>query len=105
MTTPQPATTATPAPGDVVLWRVDLGSRPIDRHLRIGVVRAVRGRNVRTVEGCMQRIADCWILPLLPDAWPKMGAWVFDMYVRLPVAEALVVLADAGVDASFLGGE
>lgn len=105
MTTPQPATTATPAPGDVVLWRVDLGDRPIDRYLRIGVVRAVRGRNVRTIEGCMERLDKCWVLPHLPDNWPKMGEWVLDMYARLPLAEALVVLADAGVDASFLAEE
>jgi ABC-type branched-subunit amino acid transport system ATPase component len=105
MTTPQPATTATPAPGDVVLWRADLGNRPTDRRLRIGVVSVVRGRNVRTREGCMEKLAVCWVLPHLPPAWPKMGGMVFEMYHSLTIAEAMAVLAQAGVDVSFLDGK
>jgi hypothetical protein len=97
-----PANETTITPGDVVLWRVDLGNR--HQYVRIGVVKVRRGRNIRTEEGCMPPVADCWKLPALPR-WPRLGGGLNarEMFQRLTTEEAAPVLAEIGVALDFLG--
>jgi hypothetical protein len=96
-----PATATTITPGDVVLWRVDLEDG--HQYVRIGVVKclAACGRSVRTEEGCMQPVADCWKLPALPR-WPRLGGGLNrrEMFQRLTTEEAAPVLAEIGVELS-----
>lgn len=85
-------------PGDTILWRDESGGY---YYMRIGTVLAVRGRNVRTAEGNMRKVADVVTLPHRPQGWPRMrGLCRNEMFERLPEAQALKILADAGIELS-----
>lgn len=85
-------------PGDTILWTEEIAGYV---YARIGTVSHRRGQNVRTVEGNLRKVADVVTLPHRPDGWPRMNSLCRnDMFERMPLPQALVVLADAGIELS-----
>ena len=85
-------------PGATILWTEEIAGRT---YARIGTVAGQRGQNVRTAEGNMRKVADVVPLPHRPAGWPRMaGLCPNEMFERLPLPQALALLAGAGIELS-----